>query len=131
MAGLNSTEKHALRALAHDLEPVVQVGVKGVTASVVKQVDAALETHELIKVKLGRHLPENAPQPADALAVATHSEVIQQIGKVIVLFRKRKEKEEKEKKPAPRKRASTPRKKAAVRRPPRPRASPRRSRSRA
>src|SRR5690242_6379729 len=86
---LTSADKQALKSLAHELEPVVQIGHKGVTAAVIKQVDVALETHELIKVKLGRNLPEDAPEPGDALAIATRSDVVQRIGKVIVLFRKR------------------------------------------
>ena len=48
---LNSQQAKYLRGLAHPLKPVVLVGRNGVTKDVVAAVDAALEAHELIKVK--------------------------------------------------------------------------------
>lgn len=84
---LSSADKQRLRALAHEIEPVVQIGHKGVTDSLIKQVNDQLKTHELIKIKLGRHLPEGEEDPSARLAEATGSELVQTIGKVIVLFR--------------------------------------------
>jgi RNA-binding protein len=45
---LNPTERKALKARAHKLEPVVIIGAKGLTEEVVKEVDRALKAHELI-----------------------------------------------------------------------------------
>ncbi len=57
---LTGKQKHVLRSLAHGLSPVVQLGVQGLTDAVLTQIDAALERHELIKVKLAR-----SPRVAD------------------------------------------------------------------
>ncbi len=91
---LSSADKQRLRALAHEIEPVVQMGHKGLTDSLIKQTSEALKTHELIKIKLGRHLPEGEEDPSERLAEATGAELIQKIGKVIVLFRQNEHEED-------------------------------------
>lgn len=48
---LKSNQRKYLRSIAHKLKPVVQVGQKGITETVVKAVAEALEHHELIKIK--------------------------------------------------------------------------------
>lgn len=48
---LSGHQKKYLRGLAHRLKPVVYIGQKGITAMLVRAVDEALESHELIKVK--------------------------------------------------------------------------------
>src|SRR4051812_22818099 len=51
---LSGRQRAYLKGLAHAYKPLVQVGHEGVSESVVKQVDAALKDHELIKVRLSR-----------------------------------------------------------------------------
>ena len=88
---LNSSERKALKARAHKLEPVVLIGNKGVTEDVVKEVDRALKAHELIKVRapgLEREAREEAMQ---TLCARTGAESVQAIGKVLVIYRKRDE----------------------------------------
>ncbi|GBC60390.1 RNA-binding protein [Desulfonema ishimotonii] len=51
MTELRSFQKKYLRGLAHSMKPVVQIGQRGLTKAVLQSVDAALDTHELIKVK--------------------------------------------------------------------------------
>lgn len=48
---MNSSQRKYLRGLAHGLKPVVFVGQKGVTATLGKAINEALDTHELIKIK--------------------------------------------------------------------------------
>jgi RNA-binding protein len=74
---LSGKQVRRLRALGHSLEPVVQIGKEGVSEGVAGAVDQALVTHELIKVKLG---PE--------LAKRTGSELVQVLGKVVLLYRR-------------------------------------------
>lgn len=85
---LTGKQRRALRALAHHLSPVVQIGHEGPTDSVVGQIDAALAAHELIKVKLGGELTEK-DEVADSLAMRTRSEIAQIIGHMVVLYRRR------------------------------------------
>ena len=62
---LSSAERKELKARAHKLEPVVIIGNKGLTAEVVAEIDRALKTHELIKVRVPR--PRAARPRADLL----------------------------------------------------------------
>jgi putative YhbY family RNA-binding protein len=86
---LSPTERKELKARAHQLDPVVMIGTKGLTDEVVKEVDLALKAHELIKVRapsLHRDAREVAFQ---ALCERTGAEGVQHIGKVFVIYRKR------------------------------------------
>jgi RNA-binding protein len=87
---LTGKQRRRLRALAHSLEPVVQVGKEGVSDGVVTATGAALETHELVKVKLAPAGPERH-EAAAVLAGRTGSELVQVLGKVILLYRRHPE----------------------------------------
>jgi RNA-binding protein len=88
---LNGKQKRHLRALAHDLKPVVQVGAQGVNPGVVNAVDEALTTHELIKIRVGGEGGDLDATAAE-LAGATNAHVAQVIGRILLLFRRRKNK---------------------------------------
>jgi RNA-binding protein len=86
---MDSAERKALKAKAHKLDPIVQVGAKGVTEEVMAEIDRALHAHELIKVRaasLDRHARDAA---FEQIAQRTGAEPVQHIGKVFVLFRKK------------------------------------------
>jgi RNA-binding protein len=85
---LTSAERKKLKGLAHKLDPVVIIGAKGLTAEVVAEIELALKAHELIKVR-APGLDREARGPAfQEAAVKTRSEIVQEIGKVLVLYRK-------------------------------------------
>lgn len=88
---LTPRQSRQLRALAHDLDPVVRVGGAGITDAVVDKTDKELEIHELLKVKIDADR-DDVRIGGDALAAGTRSEVVQIIGKVVVLYRARAEK---------------------------------------
>jgi RNA-binding protein len=83
---LSPTQRRYLRSLAHDLGPVIQLGAKGATEAVVKELGLALDHHELVKVKLSGGDRDERQQQIDTLIHGTAAEVIQQIGHVAVLF---------------------------------------------
>lgn len=87
---LTSKQRSYLRGLAHELKPVVQVGVAGLTAGVYAQVDHALETHELLKVKVGQDAPQSAAAMEEPLKSELGLAVAQRIGRTLVLYRPRK-----------------------------------------
>jgi RNA-binding protein len=89
---LTGKQRHHLRALAHHLDPVVQIGHDGVTGAVIAQIDAALAAHELIKVRLGAECPMTRDEAADAIAAGARAEIAQIIGRVVVAFRRRPQK---------------------------------------
>ena len=80
--------RKALRAAGHHLSPVVQVGKEGVTAAVLNQLDEALETHELVKVKVGSESPEDRFEAAARLASAPGARLAQVLGRTVLVYRK-------------------------------------------
>ncbi len=86
---LTPRERAKLKARAHALEPVVQLGQHGLTDRVVAEVDRALTAHELIKVKVVGDDRDERHEVGEALAGRTDAAVVQRVGKVLVLWRPR------------------------------------------
>ena len=84
---LTGKQRKYLRGRAHSLQPVVVVGHAGVTEGVVRAVDEALATHELIKVRF--HEPEDKRGAADDLATETESALCGLVGHTVILYRPR------------------------------------------
>ncbi|MCL2298013.1 MAG: YhbY family RNA-binding protein [Proteobacteria bacterium] len=117
MLTLTPTERRALRAQAHTLTPVVMIGQHGLTPAVLREIDNALNTHELIKVRIFND--DRAEREALQLAVCHQLACapVQHLGKLIVLWRPAPPKKEAAPKPAKRpakKAASKTAKKAAL-----------------
>ena len=86
---LSSSERKALKARAHKLDPVVQIGAKGLTEEVVAEIELALKAHELIKVRAGGLERDDRDSLWKAIAARTGAQEVQQVGKIVVLYRKR------------------------------------------
>ena len=86
---LTARERAALKARAHPLEPLVQVGHAGLTEAVLGEIDRALTAHELLKVRLGAADRDARATLADAICARTDAAAVQQVGKVLVLWRPR------------------------------------------
>jgi RNA-binding protein len=84
--------RRRLRAAAHRLSPVVQLGKEGATPAVMRQVTGALHDHELIKVKIGSESPEDRFAIAERLGAEPGVQVVQIIGRVVVLYKRHPEK---------------------------------------
>lgn len=89
---LSGKQRRYLRGLGHHLSPIVHVGHEGISEALVKQADAQLEAHELIKVKVGETAPEGRHDAATALAEKTSAHLAQVLGRTFLLYRRRKEK---------------------------------------
>lgn len=88
-AELPGKQRKYLRGLAHDLKAVVQVGDKGVTDSVVEAIEAALLSHELIKVRL--HEPEDKKGMANQIVTRTGAALCGLIGHTVILYKEHPE----------------------------------------
>jgi RNA-binding protein len=86
---LTSRQRVHLKARAHALEPIVQIGKTGVQDSVVAAVDTALTAHELIKVKINDAERDEREEIAETLATRTGAAIVQRVGKIVVLWRPR------------------------------------------
>ena len=76
-----------LRAIAHHLDPVVSIGDGGVSEGVVDETNRALRDHELIKAKVHSEDRDARKAFGDALCEETGAQVVQRIGKTLVLYR--------------------------------------------
>jgi RNA-binding protein len=86
---LTGKQRRFLRARAHHLQPVLQIGHEGISPAVVKQALVQLQAHELIKVKVGEGAPAGRHGTAEELAAATKSDLAQVLGRTFLLFKKR------------------------------------------
>jgi RNA-binding protein len=88
---LSARDRARLKARAHALEPVVQIGSTGVTDRVIAEVDRALTAHELIKVKIS--VDDRAARIAigDEVCARTAAAPVHRVGKVLILWRQRTE----------------------------------------
>lgn len=84
---MNPIEKKKLKAQAHPLNPVVIIGQAGLTPAVIKEINLALDVHELIKVKIRAERDERSVI-RDNICAETQAELIQSIGQIAVLYRK-------------------------------------------
>ena len=89
---MNSKQRAYLKGLAMNIDPIFQVGKASLTPELTAAVDEALEARELIKIGVLKNCFDDPKEIAVTLAERTRSEVVQVIGKKIVLFRQTKEK---------------------------------------
>ena len=87
MSPLSSKRRSELRAEAHKLTPVVIIGDKGLTDEVVAEIDRSLRAHELIKVRAATASRENRDIWLESICERLQAHPVQQIGKVLVVYR--------------------------------------------
>jgi RNA-binding protein len=80
--------RRVLRGHGHAMSAIVQVGKSGVTEAVVKQVQQALADHELMKVKIGGECPADRFEVADRLGSEPGINVVQMVGRVLLLYKR-------------------------------------------
>lgn len=88
MATLKIQERKRLRQIGHALQPVVMIGSQGLTDNVVEETLRALNDHELIKVKVAGEDRDLRQQLSLELVERTQAHNVQQIGKIILLYKK-------------------------------------------
>jgi len=85
---LSSSQKRYLRGIAHTLSPVIMVGNKGVTTTLIGEFSTALDRHELVKVKLAGDDRDVRKQQIAELADSAKADVVQTIGHIACYFRR-------------------------------------------
>ncbi len=88
---LSSDRKKQYRTLGHKLNPVVTVAGNGLSEGVLEELNRALDDHELIKVKLAITDRDIRKQIASQMCQQCRAEMVQEIGKVALIFRQTKE----------------------------------------
>ena len=92
---MTSKQRAYLKSLALKTDPILQLGKGGVTPENTASVDEALAARELIKISILQNCLEDPRQMAETLAERTHSQVVQVIGRKIVLYREGKNEKKK------------------------------------
>jgi RNA-binding protein len=88
---LTPAERRALRARAHHLHPAIMIGEAGLTPAVLKEIDIALKSHELIKVRVPGKDRSAREALINEICAALDASPVQHIGKILVIFRLRPE----------------------------------------
>ena len=85
---MTSKERAYLKSLASTMNPLFQVGKSSITPEFTKGIDEALEARELIKINVLKNCMDDPREIAQVLAERTKSQVVQVIGKKIILYSK-------------------------------------------
>ena len=88
---LSSRERTQLKARAHHLKPIVQMGHAGLTDAFIVEVDRALAHHELIKVRIGGADREARDAAAREICTRADAASVQRLGNIVVLWRPKPE----------------------------------------
>ena len=87
---MTSKQRSYLKSIAMTTEPILQIGKSSLTPEFTQSVSEALEARELIKISVLQNCIDDPKSIAQTLAERTNSEVVQVIGKKIVLYREGK-----------------------------------------
>ncbi|WP_106768396.1 ribosome assembly RNA-binding protein YhbY [Paenibacillus faecalis] len=88
---LTGKQKRYLRSMAHHLDPIFQVGKGGSNDHLIRHISEALEKRELLKVSVLNNCMEQPRDIAVELAEGAQAELVQVIGKTIVLYKESKD----------------------------------------
>lgn len=89
---MTSKQRAYLKGLAMTLDPIFQIGKSSVTPELTAAIAEVLEARELIKISILKNCADDGRSIAEVLAERTKSEVVQVIGKKIVLYKPAKDK---------------------------------------
>lgn len=88
---MNSRQRAYLKGLAMNMDPVFNVGKASLTPEVTSAVNEVLEARELVKIAVLKNCMDDTKEIAKVMAERTRSEIVQVIGKKIVLYKPAKE----------------------------------------
>jgi RNA-binding protein len=87
MGELKGSQRKYLRGAAHSYKPVVQIGKEGLSESVVRAIDGALDAHELIKVKIAAERDERE-EIVPVIKARLNCACVGTVGRMAILYRK-------------------------------------------
>lgn len=88
---LTGKQRAYLKSLAMELEPTVYIGKNEITENVLKEINAYLAAHELVKVKLQESVIADPKDVANEVAQKINAEYVQAIGRKFVLYKESKD----------------------------------------
>ncbi|HCR83282.1 ribosome assembly RNA-binding protein YhbY [Muricomes intestini] len=88
---MTTKQRAYLKSLAMTMEPIFQIGKSSITPGLTEAISEALDARELIKINVLQNCGDNPKELANMIGERTHSQVVQVIGKKIVLYREGKD----------------------------------------
>ena len=92
---MTTKQRAYLKGLAMTMEPIFQIGKGSISPSLVEAISEALEARELIKISVLKNCADDPKEQAQIVAERTRSQVVQVIGKKIVLYKEGKDEKKK------------------------------------
>lgn len=89
---LASKQRAFLKKKAHELNPLVRIGKDGITDSLIQSILEAIDSRELIKVKILQNCEKEKDEVLEELSKCNEFEIVGIIGRTIILFRENKDK---------------------------------------
>ena len=89
---LNPKQKQYLKGLGHALKPILQIGKDGINERQLLSISKALQDHELIKINILENADISKNDAAKQICEPLKAELIQIVGKKMILFKQNKEK---------------------------------------
>lgn len=90
---LRGKQKRYLRSQAHEMRPLFQIGKEGINENWLKQIEAALNKHELIKINILQNATVSEDEVIAYIEANSQIQVVQKIGRVLVLFKQASKRE--------------------------------------
>ena len=94
MINFTSKQRAYLRSLAHNVDPIFQIGKNGFTPEITRAITEALETKELLKINVLKNCPDEPKEIGPVLAERTRSTLIQVMGRKITLYKESQDNKE-------------------------------------
>lgn len=88
---MTSKQRSYLKSLANNLDSIFQLGKSSLTPEFTEAVSEAFNTRELLKIAVLKNCMDDPREIAETLAARTHSQVVQVIGRKIILYKESKE----------------------------------------
>jgi len=88
---MTTKQRAYLKSLAMNLDPILQIGKASMTPNMTKSISEALEARELIKISVLQNCADDPKELAQLIAERTRSQIVQVIGKKIVLYKEGKD----------------------------------------
>jgi len=90
---LTINQKKYLRGIAHGLNPMITIGAKGVTESLMAELESTLEHHEILKIKMASADRDDRKAIVEYIIKETGALLVQTIGKICVIYRQNEDTE--------------------------------------
>lgn len=90
---INSKQRAYLKSLASNIDPLFQLGKSNLTPEFTNSILEAFNTHEIVKINVLKNASDDPKEMANLIADRTHAELVQVIGRKIVLYKPFKEPE--------------------------------------